>query len=83
MKNGILLKEFIARTETDIEKIVNNNQRILDYYESSDFLKIKDTCEALMSTQREFNEYYQMKKYNRFLNFLELELCVLKHLIRM
>ena len=56
-----LIKEFIARTETDIEKIVNNNQRILDYYESSDFLKIKDTCEALMSTQREFNEYINEK----------------------
>lgn len=27
------------------------------YYASPDFSKIKDTCEALMSTQREFNEY--------------------------
>ena len=58
-----LIKEVIARTETDIEKIVNNNQRILDYYESSDFLKIKDTCEALMSTQREFNEYINFSTF--------------------
>lgn len=56
-----LIKEFIARTEKDIEKIVKKNQRIQEYYESSDFLKIKDTCETLMSTQREFNEYINEK----------------------
>ena len=31
--------------------------KIIEYYQSSDFLKIKDTCEVLMSTQRDFNEY--------------------------
>ena len=33
----------------------------MDYYKSSDFKRIKDTCEALMSTQREFNEYINEK----------------------
>ena len=40
---------------------MSKNQRILEYYESSDFLKIKETCEVLMSTQREFNEYITEK----------------------
>jgi hypothetical protein len=42
-------------------RVVNDNKRILEYYESPSFLKIKDTCEVLMSTQREFNEYITEK----------------------
>lgn len=56
-----VIGDFIARIEKDIEKIVDENQKILEYYESSDFEKIKNTCEALMSTQREFNEYINEK----------------------
>ena len=52
-----IIKDFIARIKSDIEKVVSKNQRILQYYESSDFAKIKETCEVLMSSQREFNEY--------------------------
>ena len=52
-----IIGEFIVHLESEIEKIVNKNRRILEYYESEDFLKIKETCEVLMSTQREFNEY--------------------------
>lgn len=52
-----IIGEFIEHIEGEIEKIVNKNRRILEYYESEDFLKIKETCEVLMSTQREFNEY--------------------------
>ena len=47
--------------KSETEKVVGINQKILEYYESSDFLKIKDTCEVLMSTQREFNEYITEK----------------------
>ena len=56
-----VIGDFIARIEKDIKKIVDENQKILEYYESSDFEKIKNTCEALMSTQREFNEYINEK----------------------
>lgn len=52
-----IIKDFIARIKSDIERVVSKNQRILQYYESSDFAKIKETCEVLMSSQREFNEY--------------------------
>ena len=57
----VIIGDFIARIERDVKSIASKNQRILDYYKSSDFLKIKETCEVLMSTQREFNEYINEK----------------------
>ena len=56
-----MIGDFIFHLKKDIEKIVNRNQRILQYYDSPDFLKIKETCETLMSRQREFNEYISEK----------------------
>ena len=56
-----LIGDFITHIKDDVDSIINNNKRILDYYESADFLKIKETCEALMSSQREFNEYINEK----------------------
>ena len=56
-----VIGDFIIHHKRELEKIINNNQRILDYYESSEFLKIKETCEAMMSSQREFNEYINEK----------------------
>lgn len=53
--------DLITRINSEIEKIVSENNRIIEYYESPDFSKIKDTCEALMSSQREFNEYITEK----------------------
>lgn len=45
-----VIGDFISHIKGEIEKIVSTNQKILDYYESPDFVKIKDTCETLMST---------------------------------
>ncbi|MDY2968818.1 MAG: HNH endonuclease [Butyricicoccus pullicaecorum] len=56
-----LIGDFIDHTKSDVESIIGANQRILAYYESSDFQKIKETCEGLMSSQREFNEYIDEK----------------------
>lgn len=56
-----IISDFISHVESNIEDVVSANQRILEYYESPSFLKIKETCEALMSTQREFNEYINEK----------------------
>jgi hypothetical protein len=56
-----VISDFIEYIGSEIRKIVGKNQRIIEYYESSDFLKIKQTCEILMSTQREFNEYITEK----------------------
>lgn len=56
-----IIADFISRIKNDVEGIVGANRRILEYYESSGFLKIKETCEALMCSQREFNEYIDEK----------------------
>ena len=56
-----IIGAFIARTENEIKKIVGMNLLILSYYESPGFLKIKETCDTLMSTQREFNAYINEK----------------------
>lgn len=59
-----IIGDFMDHIKCDIEKIVSMNQRILEYYESPGFLKIKETCEVLMSTQREFNEYITEKVHS-------------------
>lgn len=56
-----LIGNFMMQLESKIEEIISTNQRVLKYYESSDFMKIKKTCEGLMSSQREFNEYITEK----------------------
>lgn len=56
-----IIGDFMAHLKSEIEKIVGMNQKILEYYESPSFLMIKETCEVLMSTQREFNEYITEK----------------------
>lgn len=56
-----IIGDFITHIKGEVEKIVNKNTKILAYYESADFAKIKDTCDALMSGQREFNEYISEK----------------------
>lgn len=56
-----IIDDFITHLDDEIKKITNKNQRILEYYDSPDFAKVKDTCESLMSSQREFNEYINEK----------------------
>ena len=56
-----IIGNFITRIKNEIVKIVRKNVRILEYYKSPDFLRIKETCEVLMSSQREFNEYINEK----------------------
>lgn len=56
-----LIKNFMFNLKNDIEKIIEKNQQILEYYESNDFLKIEQTCKILMNSQKEFNEYINEK----------------------
>lgn len=56
-----IIGNFISRIDTDMKKIVSKNKKILDYYKSENFSKVKESCEVLMSTQREFNEYINEK----------------------
>lgn len=56
-----LIEDFITRIKSEVEEIVRANRRILEYYESPSFSKIKETCEVLINSQREFNEYINEK----------------------
>lgn len=56
-----IIGDFIAHIKKEIEQVVGLNRKILDYYDSPGFFVIKETCEVLMSSQREFNEYITEK----------------------
>ena len=56
-----ILDNFISGIEENVGKIIEKNQQILDYYNSQDFQKIRTTCDSLMDSQREFNEYIEEK----------------------
>lgn len=56
-----LIEDFITHIDADIKKIVSDNKKLLDYYASADFKKLKNTCDTLMSSQREFNQYITEK----------------------
>lgn len=56
-----LIGNFMLHIKAKIEEIVSLNRQILEYYESSGFLRVKESCEVLMSSQREFNEYINEK----------------------
>lgn len=56
-----MLENFIINIETQVRKIVDDDRKISEYYASDDFAKIKDTCESLNLSRREFNEYIDEK----------------------
>ena len=56
-----IIGDLVTHFENEIKEVVIKNQKILEYYDSPNFAKIKETCEVLMSTQREFNEYIAEK----------------------
>ena len=56
-----VLDKFIAGIEVDVNDILDKNNSILEYYDSDEFIKIKNTCDSLMSSQKEFNEYIEEK----------------------
>ena len=56
-----IISAFILQIRKEIENVVGLNKKILDYYDSPNFQKIKETCDVLMSSQREFNEYISEK----------------------
>ena len=56
-----MLDKFIDSIDSQIHKLVDDDKRISDYYESDDFAKIKQTCEALTKSQKDFNDYINEK----------------------
>ncbi len=56
-----IIRKFIAQIAWDVYDLVEKNQKILQYYESAEFINIKKNCDVLMNSQREFNEYIMEK----------------------
>ena len=56
-----IIEDYIIHIAQEVKKIANKNKKVLEYYDSPSFHKIKETCEVLMRNQREFNEYIDEK----------------------
>lgn len=56
-----MLDNFIANIDSQVKKIVADDKRISEYYASSEFAKIKETCNLLSQSRKDFNEYIDEK----------------------
>jgi len=56
-----MLDGFITSIDDELREIVLNDKRISDYYKSEEFAKIKETCDLLTQSKKEFNEYINEK----------------------
>ena len=56
-----IIDDFIIYIENEIKKNVEKNKKIFEYYESTEFKRIKKTCASLVKSQREINEYSDEK----------------------
>lgn len=56
-----IIDNLINQIDNDVKNIVNENRKILDYYESSEFLEVKNACKTLINSQKDFNEYIAEK----------------------
>ena len=56
-----VIEEYIGGIEKQVNDIVEENETILHYYESEEFAGIKKSCDNLMKSQRDFNEYIDEK----------------------
>lgn len=56
-----MIERYIDACNDEIQQIVLDDRRIRDYYDSDDFSKLKQTCDALVQSQKEFNEYVDEK----------------------
>lgn len=56
-----MLDNFISDIDNRVHRIVEDDNKISQYYGSEDFRKIKETCNALNVSRKEFNEYIEEK----------------------
>lgn len=57
----VMIDNLILSIDSQINDVIQRDKRISDYYESEDFWKIKETCNLLTLSQKEFNEYINEK----------------------
>lgn len=56
-----MLDNYITGINDQVKKIVQDDKKISQYYESDDFAQIKETCNSLNNSRKEFNEYIEEK----------------------
>ena len=56
-----MIENFIDNIEMQVRKIIDDDKKISEYYVSDNFIKIKETCNLLNSSRKEFNEYINEK----------------------
>lgn len=60
----IMLEKFITDTDVQVHKIISEDERISQYYNSDEFAKIRETCNSLNLSRKEFNEYIEEKAHS-------------------
>ena len=53
--------DFMTRIQEEVGAIVGRNRQLLDYYGSEHFRQVRESCQNLVDSQREFNEYITEK----------------------
>lgn len=56
-----MLDKFISNIDNEVRNIINVDDLINKYYCSTDFANVKNMCDKLMQSQKEFNEYIDEK----------------------
>lgn len=56
-----MLDKFISNKDNEVRAIIKEDDMINQYYSSPDFADVKNICDKLMQSQREFNEYIAEK----------------------
>ena len=56
-----MLDKFISNKDNEVRAIIKEDDMINQYYSSPDFENVKNICDKLMQSQREFNEYIAEK----------------------
>lgn len=56
-----MLDKFISNKDNEVRAIIKEDDMINQYYSSPDFANVKNICNKLMQSQREFNEYIAEK----------------------
>lgn len=56
-----ILEKTVIKIESEIKKIDVDNKKIMEYYNSDNFNKIKKTCNLLNLSRNDFNEYVNTK----------------------
>lgn len=56
-----IISKAITTCEHEVQTIAEENDKLLKYYRSKDFLSIRTACNTLMQSQLEFNQYIEEK----------------------